>query len=109
VRIEGQVSKVSAEETADYFHSRPRGSQIGAWASRQSKVVLSADDLAEREVALRARFEGQPVPVPDFWGGFRLVPNYVEFWQGRTNRLHDRIAFTASGDDDSWTRERLCP
>jgi pyridoxamine 5'-phosphate oxidase len=108
VRIEGRVSKVSAEETAEYFHARPRGSQLGAWASRQSTAIACAEDLAARAAALQVRFENQPVPVPDFWGGYRLAPRYVEFWQGRASRLHDRIAFTAS-NDDGWTRERLCP
>ena len=115
VRVEGSVEKVSAEETAEYFLSRPRGSQIGAWASRQSSVIESAEALATREAALTARWGGEEgsrrdIPVPDFWGGFRLAPRRIEFWQGRASRLHDRIAFTRDGTTDGgWTRERLCP
>lgn len=106
VRVEGAVARVAPEETAAYFRSRPRASRIGAWASRQSSVVTSAEALTERERALDARF-GDDVPVPDFWGGFRLAPARIEFWQGRASRLHDRISF--SRQDRRWTRERLAP
>mmetsp|Transcript_15148 Transcript_15148/g.45229 ORF Transcript_15148/g.45229 Transcript_15148/m.45229 type:complete len:243 (+) Transcript_15148:177-905(+) len=107
VRVEGAVERVSADETAAYFKSRPRASQIGAWVSRQSTVVPSAEALAEREKELDARF-GDDVPVPDFWGGYRLAPKRIEFWQGRASRLHDRVLFSR-GDDGAWTRERLAP
>ena len=112
VRVEGGVARVSREETAAYFRSRPRASQIGAWASRQSSTVEGADALVARERALVARFDGRDVPVPDFWGGYRLRPRRFEFWQGRASRLHDRIAFEredGDGDDGAWTRARLCP
>ena len=105
VRIEGAVAKVSADETAAYFASRPRKSQIGAWASRQS-TPTTAEALVAREKALDARF-GDDIPVPDFWGGYRLAPERVEFWQGRASRLHDRVRFSRAGE--RWTRERLAP
>ena len=110
----GAVARVSAAETASYFLSRPRASRLGAWASRQSSVVASEDVLSEREQTLDARF-GDDVPVPDFWGGYRLSPRRVEFWQGRASRLHDRVLFSRDDDvdddddDASWTRERLAP
>ena len=108
VRIEGTISKVGAAETEAYFRSRPRASQIGAWASRQSAVVGSAAELSDREAELDRRFEGRDVPLPDFWGGYRLRPTMIEFWQGKQSRLHDRIAFRAA-DAGAWTRERLAP
>jgi pyridoxamine 5'-phosphate oxidase len=108
IRFSGPVSRVSADETAAYFASRPRGSQLGAWASPQSAVIESRADLdrAEREVA--ARFPaGTEVPVPPNWGGYRIGPEQVEFWQGRPDRLHDRIRFRRA--DGEWVRERLAP
>ena len=107
IGVEGTVTRVSAAETEAYFHSRPRASQIGAWVSRQSAVVASADDLKAREDELLRRFDGEPVPLPDFWGGYRLAPTMIEFWQGRASRLHDRIAFRRPQGE--WTRERLSP
>lgn len=114
VRIEGAVEKVSAEETQTYFHSRPRASQIGAWASRQSSQISFPGALTERQEALEKRFHGLDViPVPEFWGGYLLRPKMVEFWQGRESRLHDRIAFLKSQDGshngEDWTKTRLCP
>ena len=105
VRVEGTVEKVAPDETAAYFASRPRKSQIGAWASRQS-APTTAEALVAREKALDARF-GDDIPVPDFWGGYRLNPERVEFWQGRASRLHDRVLFSRAGE--RWTRERLAP
>lgn len=107
VVVTGSVEVVAWEDTAAYFRSRPRGSQLGAWASRQSSVVASRAVLEQRREELEVRFAGHDVPVPDFWGGLRVVPETVEFWQGRSDRLHDRLQFrrTASG----WLLERLAP
>jgi pyridoxamine 5'-phosphate oxidase len=106
VRFEGVIEAVEDAEADAYFASRPRGSQIGAWASAQSSVIAgrAALEAAEREIA--ARFPGA-VPRPPFWGGYRLVPGCVEFWQGRLNRLHDRLRYTRRAD--GWTIERLAP
>jgi pyridoxamine 5'-phosphate oxidase len=106
VRFEGVIEAVEDAEADAYFASRPRGSQIGAWASAQSSVIAdrAALDAAEEQVA--ARFPGA-VPRPPFWGGYRLVPACVEFWQGRLNRLHDRLRYTRRAD--GWTLERLAP
>ena len=102
----GTVERVSADESAAYFRSRPRGAQLSAWASRQSQVIPSREDLVRRRADLAARFGGD-IPVPDFWGGFRLVPETVEFWQGRPDRLHDRLQYRRG--DDGWVLERLSP
>jgi pyridoxamine 5'-phosphate oxidase len=102
----GSVSRVDRAETEDYFRSRPRGSQLGAWASRQSQPIGGRGDLDERYAELEARWPGE-VPVPDFWGGFRLVPETVEFWQGRPSRLHDRLRYVRV--PDGWVIERLSP
>jgi pyridoxamine 5'-phosphate oxidase len=108
VRVEGAVEHTSREESAAYFASRPRGSQIGAWASRQSAVIGGRGELEQTAAALEERFAGGDVPLPDFWGGYRLLPEVFEFWQGRPDRLHDRLAYTRRADG-SWTRERLSP
>jgi pyridoxamine 5'-phosphate oxidase len=108
VRIEGLIEKVSAEESDVYFHSRPRGSQIGAWVSNQSMVIEHREILEEREKHIIEKFGDQPIPRPPHWGGYRLVPNYIEFWQGRPSRLHDRIAYTLLENED-WKIERLSP
>jgi pyridoxamine 5'-phosphate oxidase len=107
VRFEGEIEPVDEAEADAYFATRPRGSQIGAWASAQSNVVAdrAALDAAERQ--MEARFADGPVPRPPFWGGYRLVPARVEFWQGRINRLHDRLRYTRRGD--GWDLERLAP
>jgi pyridoxamine 5'-phosphate oxidase len=97
-RIEGLVEKVSSEQSARYFHSRDRGSQIGAWASKQSAPQASKEELQKREAYFTEKFAGQEVPLPEFWGGWRVKPHYMEFWQGRANRLHDRICFEHSQD-----------
>ncbi|MVM36874.1 pyridoxamine 5'-phosphate oxidase [Spirosoma sp. HMF3257] len=107
IRIEGKVEKVSSEESDAYFSSRPRGSQIGAWVSPQSDVIDSRDVLENRQRELEAQFADQPVPRPAHWGGFRVMPDVIEFWQGRPSRLHDRIQYTY--EQGNWRIERLAP
>jgi pyridoxamine 5'-phosphate oxidase len=107
IRIEGSIEKVSAEESDSYFRSRPRGSQLGAWCSTQSEVIPSRAFLEERLAELERRFANQDVPRPPNWGGYRLIPESIEFWQGRVNRLHDRIRYRR--EKDAWVRERLSP
>ena len=107
VRIEGVVEKISPEESDAYFHSRPLGSRIGAWASPQSEVVASRAVLEANEAAFAAKFADNP-PRPQHWGGYRLKPDNWQFWQGRRSRLHDRLRYTLQGDD-IWLRERLAP
>lgn len=106
VRVEGKVSRLSPEESAAYFASRPYGSRIGAWASRQSSVVRSREELDARYAELAARWPEDP-PVPGFWGGFRVVPREVEFWQGQLDRMHDRLRYRLDGP--LWVLERLAP
>lgn len=108
VRVTGRVERVSAEESAEYFHTRPRGSQIGAWASPQSQPIPDRAFLEAEEAALTARFADQPIPRPPDWGGYRLIPWRYEFWQGRPNRLHDRLRYTLQ-PDGVWLIERLAP
>jgi pyridoxamine 5'-phosphate oxidase len=108
VIISGMVTPLTQAESEPYFHSRPHGSQLGAWASRQSAVIGSREELAERFARLARRWpEGTTVPMPDFWGGYRLVPDTAEFWQGRANRLHDRLRYRRDGE--RWVIERLAP
>lgn len=107
VRIEGPVSEVSAEEADRYFASRPRGAQIGAFASDQSEPVAGRNELESRFADVEAHFVDAELPRPSHWGGFRIALDVVEFWQGRPNRLHDRIRFDRT--DDGWARERLQP
>jgi pyridoxamine 5'-phosphate oxidase len=107
VRFEGRVEKLPAELATAYFHSRPRGSQIGAWTSRQSQVIGSREALEARLAEHEQRFAEGEIPLPPFWGGYALVPDRVEFWQGRLNRLHDRLRFRREGE--AWTLERLEP
>ena len=108
VVVTGAVEQVTPEETAEYFRSRPRSSQIGAWVSRQSSVVPDREALERRRAELEERFGDGPVPVPDFWGGLRVVPSSVEFWQGRTGRLHDRLRYRRD-EHGAWLVERLAP
>ena len=107
LRVEGSVERIGAEASAAYFRTRDRGSQIGAWASRQSEELQDRSVLKEQAKEIEQRFKGQDVPVPPFWGGYRLIPKRIEFWQGRLNRLHDRLSFTRVGED--WTARRLYP
>ncbi len=108
VRIEGAVAPVPAEESDAYFASRPLGSRLGAWASAQSRVIPDRAVLEARLAELEAQYAEGAVPRPPFWGGFRVSPTTIEFWQGRLNRLHDRLRYTRQLDD-SWRRERLSP
>ena len=107
IRIEGSVERVSGEESDAYFASRPRGSQLGAWASEQSQVLPSRETLEERYREIERRFEGRQVDRPPFWGGFRLTPVRIEFWYGRPDRLHDRVVYTR--DSSAWRIDRLYP
>jgi pyridoxamine 5'-phosphate oxidase len=107
VRINGRVKKTSEEESRAYFATRPRGSRIGAWASDQSSVLASREELERSFRDHQARFRGRDVPLPPFWGGYRVIPETIEFWQGRANRLHDRLRFTRT--DDGWSIDRLYP
>jgi pyridoxamine 5'-phosphate oxidase len=107
VRIEGMIEKVARAESDAYFHERPRSAQIGAWVSHQGQVLASREELDRREAELAKKFEGVVVPLPDYWGGYRLIPQTIEFWQGRSSRLHDRIEYVL--DQDRWTMRRLSP
>ena len=107
VRVRGHVERLDAESSSEYFASRPRGSRIGAWASPQSSVIADRDELDRWVAEVEARFPGDDVPRPDFWGGWLIRPFEWEFWQGRPSRLHDRLRF--SGRPGDWTIERLAP
>ncbi len=108
VRAEGRVEVASEEESDAYFRGRPRGSQLGAWVSRQSQVIPGRGVLEEGMAEVAARYEGQPVPRPAHWGGYRVVPDAIEFWQNQPDRLHDRIRYVRQ-TDGSWRIERLAP
>ncbi|MBS1597290.1 MAG: pyridoxamine 5'-phosphate oxidase [Bacteroidetes bacterium] len=108
VRITGVVEKVSEKESDDYFNSRPEGSRIGAWASPQSQVIESRDWLEENEKKFQNKFAQTNIPRPPHWGGYRVMPIDFEFWQGRTNRLHDRVNYSLQ-ENGGWVIERLAP
>lgn len=107
VRIEGTAEKVSDEKSDIYFNSRPEGSRIGAWASPQSKIISDRSVLEENVQTYTNKFQGESIPRPAHWGGYSIKPNKIEFWQGRSSRLHDRITFTLH--DNHWAKRRLAP
>lgn len=108
VKIRGKAARIPTSETLKYFVSRPRGSQIGAWVSAQSSVVSSRSLLENKFQEMKQKFSNKEIPLPSFWGGYRVVPEVMEFWQGRRNRLHDRFQYTKQADG-SWQIERLAP
>ena len=108
VRVEGTVEKVSSEESDAYFQSRPKASQLGAWASPQSQVIENRDILEKRLAQLEEKYATEKVPRPPHWGGFRVIPTAIEFWQGRPSRLHDRIRYELNEKGD-WFYQRLAP
>ncbi|MFN3667241.1 MAG: pyridoxamine 5'-phosphate oxidase [Sediminibacterium sp.] len=107
VRIEGRVEKVSAEESDEYFLSRPEGSRIGAWSSPQSAIIANRTIIETNVTQYTKRFEGHEIPRPDHWGGYRVIPTSFEFWQGRSSRLHDRFQYKK--ENTQWLRNRLAP
>lgn len=107
VRIEGMIEKASRQESEEYFRTRPRGSQIGAWASPQSDEIVSREELEERVAKVAAKYGDGEIPCPPFWGGWRLQPDQIEFWQGRESRLHDRIVYKKQ--NGAWQIVRLAP
>jgi len=107
IRIEGRVERLPRADAQEYFSTRPRGSQLGAWASKQSQVLSSRKDLGRQFEEYRKQFDDRDVPLPEFWGGFRLEPDRIEFWHGRANRLHDRLLFTLR--DGEWRAQWLYP
>jgi pyridoxamine 5'-phosphate oxidase len=108
VRVEGSIARVSRQESGEYFHSRPRLAQIGAWVSKQSGVIQSRLELEKAAAKAVLKYAVGKVPLPDFWGGYRVVPDRMEFWQGRASRLHDRLQYSRQADE-TWTIQRLWP
>jgi pyridoxamine 5'-phosphate oxidase len=109
IRIEGKVEKLAESESAQYFHNRPKASQLGAWASAQSRVIPNREVLEQKLADLKEQYSGDTtVPLPEHWGGFRVVPNRIEFWQGRPSRLHDRLVYDLQADGN-WSIKRLSP
>ena len=108
VQMTGRAERIPTAESLRYFATRPRGSQIGAWSSPQSQVISSRSLLEAKVAEMKQRFAHGEIPLPNFWGGYRIVPSRIEFWQGRESRLHDRFLYTREGDE-SWRIERLAP
>lgn len=108
VRIEGKIEKIASQESDAYFHSRPRESQLGAWVSDQSQIITNRDLLEQKLEELKAQYTDREIPRPSHWGGFRVIPTNIEFWQGRPSRLHDRLRYRLS-QEGSWLIERLSP
>lgn len=108
IRVSGRVERVSQDESFEYFQTRYRGSRIGAWASRQSEVIDSREELLDRVREIESRFPDDDIPLPPHWGGFRLIPDTFEFWESRESRLHDRFRYTRA-DDGTWQIQRLQP
>ncbi len=108
VRVEGKIVRLSREESEEYFHKRPVGSQLGAWASHQSEAIANREALDNAMHEVSKRFEGKEIPIPPSWGGYALLPDRIEFWQGRENRLHDRLVYTRA-KSGGWSIARLAP
>jgi pyridoxamine 5'-phosphate oxidase len=108
VRVEGAIVALPSEESEAYFRGRPRGSRLAAWASRQSQVIPSRRALEERFADLATAYREQDIPLPPFWGGYLLTPQVIELWQGRRDRLHDRVRYRRD-EEGAWVRERLAP
>jgi pyridoxamine 5'-phosphate oxidase len=109
VKVTGEAVRVSLAESAKYFATRPRGSQIGAWASPQSQIISSRSLLDAKVAEMMRKLHDQEVPLPSFWGGYRVQPSTIEFWQARTNRLHDRFLYSRAQADAGWRIDRLAP
>ena len=109
IRIEGPVERTSRAESEEYFHSRPLGSQLGAWTSSQSEVIASREALEDSLLRVTERYAAGAIPLPPHWGGYRVNPVAIEFWQGRANRLHDRFRYRRDADGRAWVIERLAP